>query len=108
MEAALRVLDEDSRLDDMRKVAEEEMNMEQYKVQPATNQCMTDFFNFEHPKIDDVEIEVSGETEYGVKAEELPLNYYDNDDGYWDSLIQHKHQRAEDAGLITNRLYFMH
>ena len=60
MEAAFKVLDDDSRIEDMRKVAEEELNLEEYKVQPAINQCMTDFFTFDHPNVDEVEAEVCG------------------------------------------------
>lgn len=108
MEAAFKVMDEDHRLEDMRKAAEEELDIKQYEVQPATNQCMTDFFTHSHPKLDEIEAEVVGETEYGVKAEELPLNYYDNDDGYYDNYLRHKHNRAEEAGMVTNRLYFHH
>jgi hypothetical protein len=94
------------RMKDMREAMEKEMNINDYKVEPATNQCMTDFFNFKEPTIDDVEAEVCGETEFGVPAEELPLNFYDNEDGFWDDYIRRKHVRGEQAGWITNRLYF--
>jgi len=108
MEAALKFMHEDARLDDMRKAAEDEMNINDYKVEPATNQCMTDFFTHDMPKIEDVECQVCGENEYGVPPEELPLNYYDNEDGFWDNYIRHKHNRAEEAGMIVNRMYYMH
>lgn len=48
MVAALRVLDQDYRHEDMRKIAEAEMNIEDYKVEPLTTQCMTDFMIFDH------------------------------------------------------------
>ena len=75
MEAALRVMDQEHRLEDMRRAADEEMNINEYKVEPATNQCMTDFFEFDHPGLDEIEAQVCGETKYGVPPEELPLNY---------------------------------
>lgn len=87
MELALKVTDQEHRLEDMRKAADEEMNINEYKVEPATNQCMTDFFEFDLPKLDDIQAQVAGETEYGVPPEQLPLNYYDNDDGFWDDYI---------------------
>lgn len=37
MQAALRVLDEDFRKEDMRQSAETEMSINEYKVEPATN-----------------------------------------------------------------------
>ena len=108
MLAAMKSLNEENRYEDMRVAAEQEFNIEEYKVQPVTNQCMTDFFTFSHPQIDDIEVEVCGQTKYGVKPEEVPLNYYDNDDGYWDNYIRYKHTRAEQAGMITKRMYFIH
>lgn len=44
MEAALQVFSEEYRKDDMMKAAEQEMSINEYKVEPATNQCLTDFY----------------------------------------------------------------
>ena len=49
------MMDEEYRLDDMRKAADEEMSINEYKVEPATNQCMTDFFEFDHPGIEEIQ-----------------------------------------------------
>ena len=49
------MMDEDYRLDDMRKAADAEMSINDYKVEPATNQCMTDFFEFEQPGIEEIQ-----------------------------------------------------
>jgi len=108
METALKVMGDDGRADEMKRAAEVEMNINEYKVEPATNQCMTDFFTMDMPGLDDVADFDCGETEYGVPPEELPLNFYDNEDGFWDDYIRHKHTRNEQAGMITNRMYFMH
>lgn len=48
---------------------------------------MADVFEFAEPSINDVEAQVCGLFEYGVPPEEVPLNYYDNDDGFWDNYI---------------------
>lgn len=85
MQAALRMLEGENRLDDMRAVALEAMNVEGFKVQPATNQCLPDFPRMKHGTIDDVAAELNGEN--GVLPKELPMNYYDNDDGFWDDYI---------------------
>lgn len=108
MAAALRALDQEHRLDDMRKVAESEMGIDDYKVEPMTTQCMTDFFTFEHLGVDDIPARTPGRDNVGVAPAELPLNYYDNDDGFWDKYIQHKQDRWEEAGLIVNRRDFIH
>jgi hypothetical protein len=54
MQAALKALDEDTRLEDMRKITEEDMNIEEFRVQPALNQCMTDFETAVDPTLDDI------------------------------------------------------
>ena len=108
MQQALKNMDTDYRMDDQRKTAEMEMNIDEYKVEPTANQCMTDFYTFEHPTIDDIPAEVCGDKNFGVPAEDLPLNYYDNDDGFWDDYIQNKHRRHERAGLIVRRQFFQH
>lgn len=47
MQAALRVLNEDERLDDKRKAAQAEMNIDDYKVEPMSSECMSDFLTLE-------------------------------------------------------------
>ena len=38
----------------------------------------------------------------------LPINYYDNDDGFWDDYIKMKQRKLEEHNLITNRKFFKH
>jgi len=92
----------------MVQAAEDEMGINDYRVEPATNQCMTDFFLPDTPTGDDIEARTVGDKLFGVAAEELPLNYYDNDDGFWDEYIATKQRRGEEAGFIVNRRHFMH
>ena len=107
MQKALKVMDESYRLEDMEQAALEEMNINEYRVEPATNKCMTDFHTFVQPGLDDVISEVAGEIPYHPPAD-LPINYYDNDDGFWDDYIKEKQLRGEEAGYLTKRLYFKH
>ena len=44
----------------------------------------------------------------GEAPRELPINYYDNDDGFWDDYILEKQGRWEQAGMIVNRRDFIH
>lgn len=36
------------------------------------------------------------------------VNYYDNDDGFWDEYLEYRHDRMESAGMIVNRKFFKH
>lgn len=108
MVQALKMQSREGRMEDMRAVADKEMSINEYQVQPATNQCMTDFFLHDHMGPDDIEAHVAGDVNHGVPAEELPLNYYDNDDGFWDDYIQQKHEQWDKQGLLTNRKFFVH
>ena len=38
----------------------------------------------------------------------VPINYYDNDDGFWDDYIREKQERQYEAGMITCRRWFKH
>jgi hypothetical protein len=38
----------------------------------------------------------------------MPVDYYDNDDGFWDDYIQEKQQKMQEAGFITQRKFFKH
>lgn len=90
MMKALKVLQEDHRMEDKRKIVEAELNINDYKVEPMTTQCMTDFAVLEAPDIDEITCRVPAGTPLGEAPLELPINYYDNDDGFWDNYIEHK------------------
>ena len=38
----------------------------------------------------------------------VPINYYDNEDGFWDEWIASKQQKQVDAGFLTARRWFKH
>ena len=84
MNRSLNLMDHSSRKDEMRRAAENEMNIDDYQVQPASLQCMTDYQTFDYAEADDIEAYTVGDRVHGLPPEELPLNYYDNDDGFWD------------------------
>lgn len=37
-----------------------------------------------------------------------PVNYWDNDDGFWDEYISDKHRKMEANDYIVNRKFFKH
>jgi hypothetical protein len=60
------------------------------------------------PTLEDVRARDCGEDETGVPPEELPINFYDNDDGFWDEYIKFKLNRSYAGGMLVNRKYFFH
>ena len=75
-------------MQEMEDVAAKEMSIEGYTVEPATTQCLTDFLTLERPGPEEVAAQDCGQDPQGPPPEELPLHYYDNDDGFWDDYIK--------------------
>lgn len=48
--------------------------------------------------------------EYEQEAEDMiyPLDFYDNDDGYWDEFIAEKKQTYNDIPMLTKRYFLKH
>lgn len=99
-------MDRDSRLDMRSSINAAATDIESYKVQPVSNQCMEDFPTMDDPGIDTTEID--NDHRYGPLPKELPINYYDNDDGFWDNYIDHKRTRGLEAGFMVKRPCFTH
>lgn len=87
MEQALQVFSEEYRKDEMLEAAQNEMSINNYKVEPATNQCLTDFVIMQEVKGEDIQAYACGDRTFGIPPTQIPLNYYDNDDGFWDDYI---------------------
>jgi len=51
---------------------------------------MSDFVTFAECGPDDIVIHKAGDQKFGVPPKDLPINYYDNDDGFWDDYIEFK------------------
>ena len=47
-------MDPDYRMEQMQQITAEDMNIENYKVEPATTQCMTDFATLNEMGVDDI------------------------------------------------------
>lgn len=49
---------------------------------------------------------------YGSKQDpedfKYPVNFYDNDDGFWDEYIEKKNQRYDDIPFLTRRWFLKH
>ncbi len=98
MERFAKGLDEDSRDREAAQIMENELNIAQYQVEPEMEKVMTDFPVKEYPD----------------PKEEMnpplltPINFYDNEDGFWDDYIKHKQDRWAANPLIVNRPFIKH
>ena len=98
MERFASGLDEDSREKEAAKIMETELNITQYQVEPEIEKVMTDFYLKPYPDPRDP-----------IDAPLIqPVNYYDNDDGFWTEYIQHKQEKWAANSMIVNRPYLKH
>lgn len=81
----LATLEPEDRKKERAKILETEMNISEFQVEPEVESCMTDFYRKPYAEIHEVE----GEPKEGLFVQ--PVNYYDNDDGFWTEYIEHKH-----------------
>ena len=72
--------DEDQRDREAARIMEQELSITEYQVEPEMEKVMTDFYVKPYPD----------PTIPPEKPLIQPINYYDNDDGFWDEYIQHK------------------
>ena len=94
-------LDEDAREREAAQIAENELSITQYQVEPEMEKVMTDFWlkPYADPREDPMREQ---------KPMLQPINYYDNDDGFWDEYIKHKETRWSANPLIVNRPFLKH
>lgn len=78
MERFASGVDEDARDREAQKIIETEMNISEFQVEPEMEKVQTDFYILPHSEPYEIK------EPYGPL---LPLNYYDNDDGFWDEYI---------------------
>lgn len=98
-----RGMDDETRMKERDQIIEEEQNANAYSVDAETEAMEVDFIPHPYYKLDD---------KPQVAAPELnavqPVNYWHNDDGFWDEYKAYKHSRMEQAGYLTNRKFFHH
>ena len=99
----MREIAETDHASERRVVYEEELDISQFELEGEKQTCMVDFPLKPYADVDYVQAQDALDNEHHV-----PINYYDNDDGFWDEWIAMKEQRAFDANYITNRRWFKH
>lgn len=101
-EQMLAAMDNEARLKERREILEGEMNISEFQVEPEVEQCMTDFYRKPYAEVHEVQA-----VEQEVKFEQ-PVQYYDNEDGFWDEYIDWKHARWDSDTMLVNRKFFRH
>jgi len=71
-------------------------------VEPDTETCMTDFYRKPYADIDSIEAHPA------EMAFAQPVNYWDNDDGFWDEYLDDRQLKMQNAGLISSRKFIKH
>lgn len=98
MERFASGVDEDSREREAQKINDSELNISDYQVEPEMEKVMTDF---PLPPDQDPRAYIP----YGPI---LPLDFYDNDDGFWDDYIKQKQERWAANPMIVRRPFLKH
>lgn len=98
MEKFASGLDEDSRHREAAQILESELSITEYQVEPEMEKVMTDFY-----------VKPYADPRDPTPAPLLqPLNYYDNDDGFWSEYIRHKELKWMANPMIVNRPFLKH
>ena len=72
------------------------MNIQEYEVEVEAEACMTDFYRKPYAGIHDIKASNAIQNDYV-----MPVQYWDNDDGFWDDYIQHKQHMSQKSGFMT-------
>ena len=69
-----------------------------FELEAEAQSCLTDFPVKPYADIDAVQ----GADDL-ANSNQVPINYYDNEDGFWDEYIAAKQKRQFDAGFLSSR-----
>ncbi len=103
LERVMRSIDDSDHSKVRRQVYEEELNISQFELEADVETCMVDFPLKPYAGVEDVQA-----ADHVANEHQVPINYYDNDDGFWDDYIQQKEQRQFDAHYLSNRKWLKH
>ena len=91
-------LDDEARERERRAINDSEINIDNYEAEPEFEKILTDFYIPPHPSPHD-------RVDPGPP---IPMNFYDNEDGFWDAYIQKKQDRMGANPMIMARKFFKH
>jgi hypothetical protein len=80
---------------------DEKSQVEKFELEKTTDQhALKDFVIKPYANIYDCQ--------FDPKSYNYPINYYDNDDGYWDDWIAHKNRGYNENDMIVGRKHLKH
>lgn len=94
--------DDDKREKERRIILDKEQNIAAFNIEPEAETCQVDFYCKPYAEVHDIEAEPR-------ECEHVQMvDYWDNDDGFWNEYLDHRMERMETAGFIVNRKFFKH
>jgi hypothetical protein len=103
MEQALSTLGADNRATERRKIISEESGVADYQVEADVESVQSDFWKKEYAGPDHIEAE-----DELLHDPTIPVNFYDNDDGFWTHYMEKKIDRWGEHDVLNNRKFFKH
>ena len=103
LEKVMKEMNELDRDQERIQVFSQEQSIQDYELDPESQTCMTDFPLKPYAGLEDIRA-----ADHIANEHQVPINYYDNDDGFWDNFIKEKQERHLTQGFITNRRFFRH
>ena len=91
-------LDDDAREKERKAINDSEINIDNYEAEPEFEKILTDFYTPPHP----------GPHDHADPGPVIPMMFYDNEDGFWDSYIQKKQDKMGENPMIVGRSFFKH
>ena len=94
--------DDDKREKERRVILDKEQNIAAFNIEPEAETCQVDFYCKPYAEVHDIEAEPR-------ECEHVQMvDYWDNEDGFWNEYLQERQQRMESSGFIVNRKFFKH
>ena len=85
MQKVMKEMEGKSLEDDRREIYDNELTTNEFELDPETQTCMVDFPTKPYATVDEVQA-----ADEMANENLVPINYYDNDDGFWDDYIDMK------------------
>lgn len=98
-------MDEVSREAERRSIYDTEGSIKEFEVEPEVEECATDFYRKPYGGPDARKWDAQQELDNDPL---IPINYYDNEDGFWNTYIDHKYKQWDDQQILTRRQFFKH
>lgn len=85
MQKVMKEMEGKSLEDDRREIYDNELTTNEFELDPETQTCMVDFPTKPYATVDEVQA-----ADEMANENLVPINYYDNDDGFWDDYLEAK------------------